>query len=385
MSSKLRVLQVVDGLWVGGTERSLVEILPHFEGHGIEVRIACLRRRREGVEDRVPADRLLHVPGERLPGQVRALRRLLRRDRPALVHSSLFRANLVTRLAASGTGVPVLNSLVNDSYGPERFADPRLSAWRLRIVQGLDVLTGSLLADHFHAVSRSVAEAASRHLAIPEQRITIVRRGRDPERLGEPSKERRGAARVALGLEDQAEVVVSVGREEYQKGQDVLLDACARLTPRRPHLHVLLAGRAGSLTPGIEERLGRLPHRERVLRLGHREDIPLLLAAADLFAFPSRFEGLPGALLEAQALGLPIVASDIPSVREVVPSSEHGLLVPPDDPAALATAVEHLLDDQATTAAMGRRNRALFLERHTLARSVRSMADLYRRLARTPG
>lgn len=385
MSSKLRVLQVVDGLWVGGTERSLVEMLPHFDGHGIEVRIACLRRRREGVEDQVPSDRLHHVPGASLPGQVRALRRLIRRDRPVLVHSSLFRANLVTRLAAAGTGVPVLNSLVNDSYGPERFADPRLSAWRLRIVQGLDVLTGRLLADHFHAVSRSVAEAASHHLAIPEERITIVHRGRDPDRLGEPSEERRREARAALELDERVEVVVTVGREDYQKAQDVLLDACARLTPRRPRLHVLLAGRKGSLTAGIEERLARLPHRERVLRLGHREDVPVLLAAADLFVFPSRFEGLPGAVLEALALGLPVVASDIPSVAEVVPSADHGLLVPPDDPAALAAAVEELLDDRRRAAAMGARNRRAFLERYTLERSVESMVDLYRHVARATG
>ncbi len=148
---------------------------------------------------------------------------------------------------------------------------------------------------------------------------------------------------------------------------------------------MLLAGRTGSLTPAIERRLAALPHRERIHRLGHRDDVPVLLTAADLFVFPSRFEGLPGAVLEAQAMGLPIVASDIPSVAEVVPSADHGLLVPPDDPAALAAAVEQILDEPDRAAAMGACNRQAFLELHTLERSVESMADLYRRLARATG
>lgn len=381
MSAPLEVLQVVDGLWVGGTERSLVEMLPRFEAHGIDVRIACLRRREEGVEGEVPPNRLLLVSGEGLAGQARSLRRLLRRDRPALVHSSLFRANMVTRLAAAGTGIPVLNSLVNDSYGPDRLRDPRIRPWRLRAVQLVDAVSGRLLADHFHAVSETVAEAARRRLRVPVRRLTVVRRGRDPHRLGEPSKERRLRARRALGILESAPVVVNVGRQEFQKGQEHLLRAAAGLRARHAGLVVLLAGRAGAATPHLETLAGELDLAATVRFLGHRSDVPEILAAADVFAFPSLYEGLPGAVIEAMALGLPVVAADIGPVREIVEPEASALLVPPGDAEALAAALDTILSDPARAATLGRRGRDRFLEHLTLEGSARAMAALYRNLA----
>lgn len=380
MTSPIDVLQVVDGLWVGGTERSLAEMLPLFEGHGIDVRIVCLRRRREGVEDEVPPDRLLMLPEGGLATQVRGLRRLLRHLRPALVHSSLFRANLVTRLAAAGTGIPVLNSLVNDSYGPERRADPRIRPWRLRTVQIFDAVTGRLLTDHFHAVSQAVAEAAGRHLAIPSERITVARRGRDPERLGEPSRERRRRARQELGIPEDAPVVVTLGRQDFQKGQEHLIRAAGRLADRWPGLVVLVAGRSGAATSHLAALVANLELSDTVRLLGHRSDVPEILAAADVFAFPSLFEGFPGAVIEAMALGLPVVATEIAPVREIVEPERSAFLVPPRSCGDLALALDALLAHPAEAAALGRRGREIFLERLTVAKSVHGMADLYRGL-----
>jgi len=385
--SPLRVLLLIDGLWVGGTERSLVELLPLLRTVGVQPMVACLTRRSEGVEAEARRSgfepRFLPTGG--LFTQVRALRRLVRELRPDLVHSALFRSNLVARLArpglrAGGRPVPVLNSLVNTPYEPVRFRDPAVAAGKLRLVRLVDAGTARL-ADHFHAVSEAVRAAAVRDLRLPVERIDVVHRGRDPERLGVPSPARRAAARAALGIAAGAEVVLNVGREDFQKGQDVLLEAFALLAPRRPHLHLMLAGRRGNASDAIEARLGGLAERHRVHRLGHRDDVPELLAAADLFAFPSRFEGLPGAVLEAMAMGLPVVAADIPPVREVMPASDPTLRVPPEDPAALAAAVETLLDDRRRMAELGRGNRRTFLDRYTLERSASAMAALYRRLA----
>lgn len=383
----LRVLLLIDGLWVGGTERSLVELLPLLQAAGVEPRVACLTRRSEGVEAEARQAGFVpvYIPTGGLVTQVRGLRRLVRELEPHLVHSALFRSNLVARLArpglrAGGRRVPVLNSLVNTPYEPVRFRDPTVAARKLRLVRLADAVTARL-ADHFHAVSEAVRAAAVRDLRLPAGRIHVVPRGRDPERLGAPSAQRRAAARDALGLATDAEVVLNVGREDFQKGQDVLLEAFDHLAPGRPRLHLLLAGRRGNASDGIEHRLGELAERHRVHRLGQRGDVPELLAAADLFAFPSRFEGLPGAVLEAMALGLPVVAADIPPVREVVPIAESGQLVAPEDPAALASAIEALLADRARMAALGDHNRRIFQNRYTLERSAEGMAALYRRLA----
>jgi len=378
----MKVLFVVDGLWVGGTERSIVELLPHLEAAGISSTVACFRSRAgEGVEEHVPPERLRLLEARGLAGRVGALRRLLRELRPAIVHSALFDANLATRLGAAGVPVVVLNSLVNTPYEPARLADPRLSRWRVRLAQLADTVSGRLLADHFHAVSHAAADAAVRAQWLPRGRITVVERGRDPGRLGVPSPARRRAARERLGLGEATPVLVNVGRHEYQKGQGHLLRAIARLAGRDPAPVALIAGRTGTSTRELEALHRELALGERVRFLGHRDDVPEILAAADLFVFPSLFEGFPGAVVEAMALGLPIVAADVPPVREAVEPGGNALLVPPADDAALSEAIGRLLDRPDEMAALGARSRAIFGERLTLATSAPRMIALYRRLA----
>lgn len=379
--SQLPVLFVIDALWVGGSERSLVEMLPRLEQEGLDGKVVVLRRRREGVEGELPPDRIRVLAARSFSGRVRKLRRVLREERPAVVHSSLFLANLVTRFAAVGLPVKVVNSLVSTPYDAARRADPRVSGWRLRLVQLLDAVTGRLLVDRFHAVSHAAAAAAVRDQAIPGHRITVVPRGRDPERLGTPGPGRRRRVRDLLGLPAGVPVVVSVGRQDYPKGQDDLLEAVARLTGDYPDLILLVAGRSGSLTAALEHRAATSELAGRIRFLGHRDDVPDLLAAADVFAFPSRFEGYPGAVLEAMALGLPVVASDIPPVREIVQPEVTGLLVPPRNPQALAEALHRLLQDRTGAARLGERGRRRFLERHTLDSSIPPMARFYRSLA----
>jgi glycosyltransferase involved in cell wall biosynthesis len=109
--------------------------------------------------------------------------------------------------------------------------------------------------------------------------------------------------------------------------------------------------------------------------------VPELLAAADLFVLPSRYEGFPGAVLEAMALGLPVVASGIAPVREIIEPEENGILVDPMSAEGLAEAIDALLRDRARSAAIGARNRTKFLERFTHDRSAQRMGSLYHQLA----
>jgi glycosyltransferase involved in cell wall biosynthesis len=122
-------------------------------------------------------------------------------------------------------------------------------------------------------------------------------------------------------------------------------------------------------------------HRGRVRLLGHRDDVADVLAAADLFVFPSLWEGLGGSLIEAMALGLPIVASDVPAIAETVAAGENAVLVPAADGAALADAVLGLLGDDERRAAFGRASRVRYESRFTLARAMDRTASLYREVA----
>ena len=380
---EIKILFVLDGLWVGGTERSLADLLPRLEPAGILPMVACLRRvGDEGVEGEIlDAGFDVHfLPSGGMLRQALALRRLIRDERPEIVHCALFRANQVGRLAAARTPTILVNSLVNTPYEPVRLEDPALRPVAHRLVRAIDGWTGRCLVDQFHAVSRAAARSAVERLRIPADRVTVIHRGRDPARLGEPSPGRKSAARERLGLSEDADVLVHLGRQDYQKGLSYLLRAFNRLAEERPGLVLLQAGREGSATAELEGLREGRAWAERVRFLGYRSDAPELLTAADLFVFPSLFEGLPGAVIEAMALGLPIVAADIPAVREVVETDGNAVLVPTKSSAALADALGSLLDDAGRRRTYGRRGRQLFEERFTLERCAAEMLSFYRGL-----
>ena len=377
----IRVLFVINQLGPGGTERSLADLIAGLGPHGVEASVACLRATAAAFQ----ADARVECPVEVLPGRgilakARHLRKALASSPPDLVHTMLFEADLVGRLAAAGTGVPVLSSLVNTGYEPVRFRDPNISRLRLRAVQILDAVTGRLLTTHFHALTGAVKDSAVRRLRLPPDRITVVPRGRDTRRLGAPSAERRDRARRALGLAPEDEVVVNVGRQDYQKGHRYLLEAAALLAPERPRLRVVVAGKEGRMTPELRRLLADRRLEGTVRFLGNRSDVPEVLAAGDVFAFPSLYEGIGGAVIEAMALGLPVVCSDLPPLREVVDEGESALVVRPEDPPALAAALARILDDPELARRFGRQGREAFLERFSLERGTAEMARLYRAL-----
>ncbi len=380
-------LFVINSFGAGGAERSLLEFLPKLAATGVRPVIACLSRSDVGFEDEVRAQgwdvRVLAGIG-RL-AKIRSLRALIRELRPALVYTALFDADIAGRIAAARTGVPVVSNLANTAYDPARLADPNVDARKLALVRMVDGFTARHLTDHFHAISDAVKESTVETMGVEPERISVVRRGRDPARLGEPSPERTAAARALLGLPADALVVATVGRQEYQKGHRHLIDAFATVVERRPEAVLVIAGREGHASAALGDQIARLGLDDRVRLLGHRSDVAEVLSAADLFAFPSVYEGLGGALIEALALGLPIVASDLPALREVVRPGENADLVSPTDSAGLAAAVVALLDDPARRQAYGARSRQLFEDGFDADRAADEVVTLLAGIARPQG
>ena len=380
--SKLKVLFVIEGMGTGGTERSVAELLPYLKTAGILPIVVCFHHR-EGVEQELIRQGfdLRFLSGKNTHQWFQQLRRILKSERPDVIHTALFRSDLVGRLAAIGTTIPVISSLVSTPYRPIRFRDPHVNKRTLRIMQLLDAATGRLFNSHFHAVSHAAKAAAIVDIHLPAQRITVIQRGRNAKRLGEPSQARRQQARQTLNLAPEAKVLVNLGRHEYAKGQHHILEAMAQLRDCHPEMVLLLAGRTGLATPKLEHLCTQAGLSGQVRFLGYREDIPDILAAADLFVFPSLYEGLPGAVLEAMALGLPIVAFDIPPVREVVAVNENALLVETGSTVQFTAAIQTLLADRALADRFSQCSRAIFLERYTLEKSAAQMVDLYTRVA----
>jgi glycosyltransferase involved in cell wall biosynthesis len=376
----LHVLYVIDSLAPGGSERSLAAMVPRFTAAGLSLDVAYLRER-PGVHEELLAGGARLFPPESGGGRIAAARRLgtLIRDRgPDLVHTTLFESDLSGRIGSLIGHVPVVSTLAASAYDEEHLSDPSLRRWKVRFAQVADASTAQLVT-RFHAVASHVADDMARRLWVPRGRIDVVPRGRDPEALGVPSEARRAHVRGSLGIEPAERVVLAVARHEHKKGLDVLIRAMPSVVRTIPSARLLIAGREGTTTGPITRLVRDLAMETKVTLLGHRRDVPELLCAADIFVLPSRSEGSPGAMLEAMALGVPIVATDIPPVWELVGRDRLTQLLEPGDHGSLAEAISTVLADPMESRRIGEAGRARFFEHFTIDRVVERMIRFYER------
>jgi glycosyltransferase involved in cell wall biosynthesis len=273
---------------------------------------------------------------------------------------------------------------VNVAYGPEQQASSGIAAMKLRAACLLDAVTARPVV-RFHAVSEHVAEVMARRLHLRRSRVEVVPRGRDPQLLGRRTEERRARARAGLGVGYDERIVLAAGRHEVQKGLDTLVLALPAILQAVPGARLLVAGREGAQTRQLRALIDRLGVQQAVQLLGARRDVYDLLCAADVFAFPTRWEGMPGAILEAMALQAPIVASDVPPVREAVADGTTARLVPPDQPEALARAVIDTLQQPVAAAARAAAAQAEFQARFTVGRAADGMVAFYRKALSAAG
>jgi glycosyltransferase involved in cell wall biosynthesis len=225
--------------------------------------------------------------------------------------------------------------------------------------------------DRIIAVSEGLRRTYIR-VGVPPGRIVTVPNGVAP--AAEPPD--RAAARRVLGLDDDQPVVLTVARLTHMKGQHVLLDAVPGLAARFPGLAVVLIG-DGPLRERLTAQAAALGVGSAVRFLGHRADARRLLPAADIFALPSRHEGMPLAALEAMATGLPVVATRVIGTDEVVEDGVTGLLVRPADPVMLEAALAALLADTAQRRAQGQAGHRRWRECFTRRRMAAATAAVY--------
>jgi len=380
--TQVNVLAVIDSLGAGGAERSFLELLPALAQEGVHVRFACLDQRPHGVESEV---RELGVPVEvlaasNLPGRVRELRRLVDQHRPDLIHTTLFQADLVGRLANLANRTPLMTSIVNTTYDAARRADPNVPRWKLEMVRLLDGLGARHATDHFHALTESAAADAVRSLGVDRADMSVVPRSRDEQRFRFDREGEAQRVREELGLTDEP-MIVTVGREEFQKAHTVLMKAFHEVLDVLPDARLVLVGRPGNASKDIESAVERLDLADAVVRTSFRSDVPSFLAAADVFAFPSFYEGFGGAMIEAMAMATPIVCSDIPVLREVLVDPGAGIFSPPGDSSTLSDALIETLANRAAASARADVARRIYEERYVPEVVGPAMAALYRRVA----
>ncbi len=198
------------------------------------------------------------------------------------------------------------------------------------------------------AVSGEIRNTLIRAGARPD-RVEVVLNGIDETRF-RPQPELRAAARERFGLDPGQVVVGSVGRLKPQKRFDLLIEAFAALRRDRPSLRLLIAGE-GSSRSGLEERIRAWQVEDACRRVGHCSDVPEFYRALDLFVQSSAYEGTPNVVLEAMALGIPVVATDVGGTAALVRDGVDGLIVPPLDLTRLIAATGEALDGPDATRA----------------------------------
>ncbi len=295
-----------------------------------------------------------------------ALVRFLRAERPDLVHGHMPISGFLARIAARIAGVPKV------AYTCHGFLFNQPGPLLRRAVSFLMELTAGQLTHIYMTVSTEEAEDA-RRLRIHSQ-ATAIGNGRSPA-IFHPDALARAHIRATLGVAPDTVVIIAVSRLVRHKGYPELLAAMAQLDPLiNAELWVVGERLPSDHGEDMEPHFARANLGPRLRRLGYRTDIPALLAAADIFALPSHFEGLPMSIIEAMLTGLPVISTNISGPREQVIHNETGILVPPATITPLAEALHRLATDAPLRTRMGEagRTRALaqFDEAIVLARTL---------------
>jgi glycosyltransferase involved in cell wall biosynthesis len=234
---------------------------------------------------------------------------------------------------------------------------------------------GARGVDRLIAVSEEVKVSIMKTLpAIPRDRIVAISNSVDVNRYGDRSG--RAALRLELGLNEEHKVAVMVATFKEQKGHRFLLEAMQAVVSQRPDLKVLFAG-DGELRTALQERALELHLENNVFFLGNRADISALLAASDYFILPSLWEGLPMALIEAMASGLPVIATRVSGTNQVMVHGETGLLVEPGNSSELAQAILKMASDPSMARQMGRAARQRVEVHFGAQKQAREYLDLF--------
>ncbi|MBK7047588.1 MAG: glycosyltransferase family 4 protein [bacterium] len=352
----------------GGMEMSLVQTSVRLRARGHAVLPLCAPG--SPIEERLRAEGFVpetaDLWGKVHPRQAWRLSRLIGRRKIDLVHCDWSRDlfTLVPALALHRRVPLVLHKHVGVLAGKRLWVHYALYRRVDHVIAISDVIHGNFIAMH----------------PIDPRKVVTIHNGIDPGRF-RPDPATRARLRAELGYADDDLVVGIVGRVTPSKGHREFLGMATRLAVTHPRARFLVVGEAtrGEEDEGraILDGIATAGLAERVKVTGFRPDVPDLLAAMDVFAFPSHNEAFGLALIEAMATGLPTVSADCDGVLDIVEEGNTGLMVPPRDGERLALATARLLDDDGLRARMGAAGRARVLAHFTAERMAQDLERLY--------
>lgn len=354
----------VDGL--AGTELMAFNILSRLDPSKFRITVCLLQSegplsqmyREKGIE-------VYHLNGGSLLNSVWRLWRILSSRRFNIIEIYGLRANIIGRVIGRLTGHRTIVTL-------QRSVDDWRRAWHVL----LDRLTCRWVTLYV-SNTQTAAHRLQEREKIPSSKIRVIENGVNVSTFNRAQK---GLVRAELGIESSRPILTCVANFKRVKGHINLIDTVAVVHSQNPNVCLWLVG-DGPLRPEIERKVRQLELESVIKVLGQRSDISEILADTDVFIMASLWEGMPNAILEAMAAKLPIVATRVGGIPEVVVDGETGFLVPPENPAAFAEKVTCLIEDRKLRQKMGEASYRRIQSAFTVDMKVREFQDLYKRLS----
>lgn len=359
------------GPGLGGGEVHLLNVARACKTAGMDVHVVCqpggaLADEARALGVTVAPYRLART---NLVRTVSRMRKYIRRNGIRVVHSGGVLANVIARLACRGLHVCVVTTVQVEAGAAALDGGGRRGVWvRRALERGTRGRT-----DRFVAVSEAIASQLVAD-GVPSGHVVVAHNG---VRAGEVRAQASGD--LPQSLTGAGPLVACVARLEPVKGVDVFVRAAALVARSHPDARLAVIG-DGSQRAALEALAGESGVAERLVFAGNLSPVAPAIAAADVLVVPSRSEGLPMVVLEAMALGKPVVASEVGGIPEAVEDGVTGLLVPPDDPAALADAIGELLDDPARADVMGAAGSARVIDHFSLDDQLARYLAVFRSL-----
>lgn len=379
----VRILHLMDSLDAGGAQESLSILLRHSERRRFEFHVASLHGRGEAARRMAEAGAEVHAlaSGRFSPLILFRLARLLRRLRPAVLHTHLVVSDILGALLAGPCGVGVLVSHAR-SEDPFRFQQGMLSPLHALAMRRSKANI---------AVSEEVACFLRDKERVSPERIRVIHNAPELAECRRTGEEQRRRFRESLGLTPGAFVVGTACRLDPNKGLLHFIEAMAMLKDRIPALHGLIAGE-GPQSRALEKKIAESGLRGRVIMPGFLPhdaglfpNIYAMYASLDLFALPSYFEGFPVSVLEAMAVGRPVVATEVSGLRGNFRNGEDIVFVPMRDSRGLAEAIHGLYSAPERARKMAEKAGCVVEARFSPGRMAAAVEDLYSELLGGPG
>lgn len=371
---RTRVLHLINSFEIGGTERQAVELLKRLNSKRYDIKLAALRNRGpfyQEIEERfpiVPEFPLTSFYNFNATRQLARLRALMMRERIDILHAHDFYAGMIGAVAARLAGVRVVACQRH-----LKLSDRLVHEWGTRLIHRLAyriLVNSEAIRDHI--LSRDDAHAS---------KIVVIKNGISSLADSAEAHNLHGRLCCELEIDEGSKLVGMVARLQPVKGHKFFLEAARQVISKEPRAQFVLVG-DGPLKSEIEDQAARLGIKERVHLLGDRTDVARLVASFDLLALASLHEGLPNAVMEAMATGVPVVATAVGGAKELIRDGETGYLVAPADADALAARITFALANEADRMRVAASGSKFINAEFGVERMVASVEKLYDEMMR---